>query len=94
VIRRTIKTTRKMKNRILAIPAAATAIPVNPKRAAMIDTIKKIIAHLSIMLLHEVEYGISRPPRSDPNKKQSGSSTGRPFPKSLSLINSTYVFPF
>jgi hypothetical protein len=29
-----IKTTRKMKNRILAIPAAATAMPVKPKTAA------------------------------------------------------------
>jgi len=36
------------------MPAAATAISVNPKSAATIATIKKIIAHLSMSFLHEV----------------------------------------
>jgi hypothetical protein len=59
MIKKTTNMTRKIKKRILAIPAAATAIPVNPKSAAMIDTMKKIIAHLSMMRLHEVICGIS-----------------------------------
>jgi len=35
-----IKSTRKIKKRILAIPAAATAIPRNPKAPAMIAMMK------------------------------------------------------
>jgi hypothetical protein len=35
----------KMKNRIFAIPAAAAAMPVNPKIAATIEIIKKKSAH-------------------------------------------------
>ena len=45
-----------MKKRILAIPAAAAAMSVNPKSAAMIATIKKIIAHLSMMISSLKEY--------------------------------------
>jgi len=41
--------TRKMKNKILAIDAAPAAIPLNPKIAAMIATTRKIIVHLSIV---------------------------------------------
>ena len=47
-MRQTRNMTRKMKNSILAIPAAAAAIPPNPKIAAMIAMIKKISAHRSI----------------------------------------------
>jgi len=35
------KTTRKIKNSILAIPAAAAEIPVKPKTPATIETIRK-----------------------------------------------------
>ena len=38
----------KMKKIILAISAAPAAIPVKPNKAAIIATIKKIKAHLSI----------------------------------------------
>jgi len=55
MIKKAIKTIRKMKKRILAIPAAAAEIPVNPKSAAMIATIKKIIAHLSMMRLLKIK---------------------------------------
>jgi len=51
MIKKTTKIIRKMKKRIFAIPAAAMAIPVNPKSAAMIDTMKNMIAHLSMMRL-------------------------------------------
>jgi hypothetical protein len=37
-------TTRKMTNRILAIPAALAAIPPKPNTAAMIAMTKKITA--------------------------------------------------
>ena len=40
VIRVIRNTTRKMKNRSFAIPAAATATPPNPKIAAIIATIR------------------------------------------------------
>jgi len=46
--RKITKTTIKIKNRTLAIAAAASEIPVNPKRAAITEMTKKIIAHLSI----------------------------------------------
>jgi hypothetical protein len=36
-----MKSTKNMKNKILAIPAEATATPPNPKIAATIATIKK-----------------------------------------------------
>jgi hypothetical protein len=45
------KRTRNMKNRILAIPAAAAAIPANPKIAAIIATTKKASAHRNIAVL-------------------------------------------
>jgi hypothetical protein len=41
--------TRNRKNRNLAIPAAATAIPVKPKSAATSAIIKKIKAQRSIL---------------------------------------------
>jgi len=47
-MRTKIKSTRKIKNNILAIDAAPAAIPVKPKIAAIIAIIKKIAAHLSI----------------------------------------------
>jgi hypothetical protein len=43
----------KMKNRIFAIPAAAAAIPVNPKIAATIQMMKKSSAYLSISVVPE-----------------------------------------
>jgi hypothetical protein len=42
------KKIRKTKKRILAILAAATAIPVKPKMAAMSAITKNMIAHVSI----------------------------------------------
>ena len=42
--------TMKIKNRTFAIEAAPAAIPVNPKIAATIAMIKKIAAHLSIVV--------------------------------------------
>jgi hypothetical protein len=42
-----------MKNRIFAIPAAAAAMPVNPKIAAMIEMMKKNSAHLSMLSVPE-----------------------------------------
>jgi hypothetical protein len=45
------KRIRKMKKRILAIPVAAAAMPVNPKTAAMIAMMKKTNAQLSMALL-------------------------------------------
>ena len=41
--------TINMKNRILAIPAEAPAIPPNPKTPAMIAIIMNIIVHLNII---------------------------------------------
>ena|GEM_PF-5152804 len=41
---------RKMKKIIFAIDAAPSAMPVNPKIAAMIAITKKIAVHLSIIL--------------------------------------------
>jgi hypothetical protein len=43
-----MKRTRKIKNRILAIPAETIAIPVKPNIAATIATIKNIKDHFSI----------------------------------------------
>ena len=44
-----IKSIRKIKKRIFAIPMALAAIPVKPKTAAMIAMTKKITAHDNIM---------------------------------------------
>jgi hypothetical protein len=41
----TMNIIRKMKNSIFAMPAAAAAILVNPKRAAIMEITKKISAH-------------------------------------------------
>jgi hypothetical protein len=38
------KSTRKMKKIIFAIPAVATAMPVNPKTAAIMETMKNTSA--------------------------------------------------
>jgi hypothetical protein len=57
------KSIRNKKNRILAIPAAATATPLNPKIAATIATMKKISAQSNMLLflfpvaIHEPEPG-------------------------------------
>lgn len=42
--------TRKIKNNILAIPAAAPAIPPKPNRAAINAITKKITAHFNITI--------------------------------------------
>jgi hypothetical protein len=42
------KNTKKMKKRTLAINAAAPCTLVNPKKPAMIEIIKKMIAHFNI----------------------------------------------
>jgi hypothetical protein len=47
-IKTKINSTKKMKNKILAIEAAPAAIPVKPKIAAIIAIIKNMAAHLSI----------------------------------------------
>jgi hypothetical protein len=44
--------TRNMKNRIFAIPAAATAIPVNPNNAAIRAITRNVILHLSIIFIY------------------------------------------
>lgn len=44
ITRNTTKITRNMKNKIFAIPAAATAIPPNPNAAAIIAMIKNVRA--------------------------------------------------
>ena len=41
--------TKKIKNKILAIPAAPAAIPPKPKIAAMIATIKKMTVQRNIV---------------------------------------------
>jgi hypothetical protein len=48
--------TRNIKKRIFAIPAAAAAIPVNPKRAATNATTKKKMAYPNITYLPESLY--------------------------------------
>jgi hypothetical protein len=45
-----------MQNRIFAIPAAAAAIPVNPKIAAIIDMTKKNSAYLSMAEIRNGGY--------------------------------------
>lgn len=45
-----INNTKKMKNKTLAMPEAAAAIPVKPNRPAIIEMIKNINAHLSIII--------------------------------------------
>jgi hypothetical protein len=51
MIKETINNTRKIKNIILAISAAATASPVNPKTPAITATIKKVSTHINIAVL-------------------------------------------
>lgn len=41
---------RKMKNNILAIPAAAAEMPVNPKSPEINATIRKNIANFNILM--------------------------------------------
>jgi hypothetical protein len=41
--------TKNKKNKIFAIPAAATAIPPNPNAAAISAIIKKVNAHPNMM---------------------------------------------
>lgn len=57
-IRASANKTMKMKNKTLAIPAAAAEIPVKPNNAAIIETIKNISAHRNIefLLLKKVEF--------------------------------------
>ena len=52
--------TRKIKNKILAIEAASTAIPVNPKNAAIIAIIKKVAAQRSIVLKFKNKKSIQK----------------------------------
>jgi hypothetical protein len=42
--------TRNRKNRNFAIPAAATAMPVNPKSPAISAIIRKVMAQCNIMI--------------------------------------------
>ena len=52
--RKAKKSTIKTKNRVLAIPEAAEAIPPKPKSPATIAMIRKITAQRSIRLLQFV----------------------------------------
>jgi len=45
-----IKSTRKMKNKIFAMPAVAAAMPVKPKIAATKDITKNTIAQYNMVL--------------------------------------------
>jgi len=54
---------KKIKNRILAIPAAATAIPPKPNTAATIAMRRKVSVHCNIFVLHVPKF----PFHSDPN---------------------------
>lgn len=47
-----MKRMRKTKNRILAIPAEAAAIPAKPNTAATIATIRKISVQRNMTKLH------------------------------------------
>ena len=47
--------TRKIKNKILAIPAAPAAIPPNPKMAAIIAITKKIIVQRNISSIFKLD---------------------------------------
>ena len=53
-IRLRIKSTRKIKNKILAILAAPDAIPPKPKMAAIIATIRKITVQRNITFVLKV----------------------------------------
>ena len=55
--------TRNRKNNNLAIPAAAAAIPVNPKSAATSAIIRKIKAQRSILFTSSESNRISQSPR-------------------------------
>ena len=46
----TIKSTRKTKNRIFAIPAAAPAIPLKPSTAAMSAMMRNVMDHDNMIL--------------------------------------------
>src|ERR1700689_4140161 len=48
------KRTRKITNINFAMPAAATAIPVNPNTAAINAITKNVMAQLSILFLHVI----------------------------------------
>jgi hypothetical protein len=48
MIRKSMKRTKKIPNNILAIPAAAPAIPPNPRAAAIMEMTKKAAAQYSI----------------------------------------------
>ena len=46
-----IQRTMKMKNSVLAIPAAPAAMPVNPNIAAISAITRKIADHLNMIIL-------------------------------------------
>jgi hypothetical protein len=50
IIRNIMNMTRKTKNRIFAMPAAATEIPVKPNKPAIMAMIKNISAQYSMTL--------------------------------------------
>ena len=61
IIRLKTKSTRKMKNRILAISAAPAAIPPNPKIAAMIATTRKMSVQRNMMRPPSVAHDENAP---------------------------------
>jgi hypothetical protein len=50
----------KMMNRIRAISTEIAAIPVKPKSAATIATMRKVSAQLSILFSHVRFFGVSK----------------------------------
>src|SRR5262249_48348940 len=61
---------RKIKNRILAIPADATATPVKPSTAAKIATMKKPIAQFNILSLRY--FVVHMPSQRGPRRVENG----------------------
>ena len=51
MIKETINTTKKTKNKILAIPAAAPATPVKPRAPAINAIIRNKMVHPSMMTI-------------------------------------------
>src|SRR5579871_159460 len=79
VISITTKSTRKMKNRTFAIPAAATATPPNPRTAAMIATMRNSNAQYNIhasLLNHVLEEDLLPSIASSPRQHRRGAGAG------------------
>tara|TARA_Y100000782_G_scaffold67816_1_gene73780 strand:+ start:231 stop:407 length:177 start_codon:yes stop_codon:yes gene_type:complete len=51
MMKETMNSTKKTRNRIFAIPVAVPAMPPKPRTAAMMAIIRKVIAQLSMVFL-------------------------------------------